>query len=196
MTTIPESWLLGPRMFDLSGQTALVTGGSRGLGTAMATALASCGAKVMITSRKSADAERVAETISKATGQLAYGSELEIGNIDSIPAFVENVVQGMETVDILVNNAGINIRGPIEALSIEEFRKVCDVNVIGLRYLTKHVVPIADTEDAKRNVLGATALERWGRLEEIQSAVVYLASRSSSYCTGSLLAVDGGWTAK
>ena len=56
--------------------------------------------------------------------------------------------------------------------------------------------PIADTEDAKRNILGATAMERWGKLEEIQGAAVFLASTASSYCTGSLLTVDGGWTAR
>jgi gluconate 5-dehydrogenase len=63
-------------------------------------------------------------------------------------------------------------------------------------FLTPMNVPIADTEEAKRFIVGATALERWGQMQEIQGAAIFLASDASSYMTGSMLTVDGGWTAR
>ncbi len=63
-------------------------------------------------------------------------------------------------------------------------------------FLTPMNVPIADLEQTKRSIVGAVALERWGQLHEIQGAAIYLASDASSYVTGSLLMVDGGWTAR
>lgn len=63
-------------------------------------------------------------------------------------------------------------------------------------FLTPMNQAIADTEEAKRFIVGATAMQRWGRLEEIQGAALYLASSASSYTTGSMLSVDGGWTAQ
>ena len=63
-------------------------------------------------------------------------------------------------------------------------------------FLTEMNLPIADSEEAKKFIVGATAMARWGELKEIQGVAIFLASEASSYVTGSMLTVDGGWTAK
>jgi len=63
-------------------------------------------------------------------------------------------------------------------------------------FLTPMNIPIADTEEGKKFIVGATALKRWGDLSEIQGSAIYLASDAASYTTGSMLSVDGGWTAQ
>ena len=63
-------------------------------------------------------------------------------------------------------------------------------------FLTPMNLPIAETEEAKKFIVGAVAMNRWGRLEEIQGAAIYLASDAASFSTGSMMVVDGGWTAR
>ena len=63
-------------------------------------------------------------------------------------------------------------------------------------FLTEINLPIADSEEAKKFILDRTALKRWGELPEIQGAAIYLASEAGSFTTGSMLSVDGGWTAQ
>ena len=256
--------LPGIKQFDLTGKSAIVTGGSKGLGAAMAAGLASAGAEGLVTSRHGEEAAAAAAQIASDFSQKAIGLEADVSSVDDVQAMVERALDEFGKIDILINNAGINIRGPIDELTYEEFQQVQEINVNGVwlccraviphmkrvqygrivnlastlgvvglanrtpyatskgavvqmtralglelapegitcnaicpgPFLTPMNIPIADDEQTKKFIIGAVALERWGELKEIQGAAIFLSSDASSYMTGSLLTVDGGWTAR
>jgi len=117
--------------FDLSGKVALVTGGSRGLGHAMAKALAEAGADVVVTSRKAADCDAAAREI-EAIGRRALAHGCHVGRWDELPGLVEAAYAAFGKVDILINNAGIAPTAP-SSFDITEalFDKTVAVNFKG-----------------------------------------------------------------
>jgi len=120
-------------LFDLTGKTALVTGAARGLGRAMATALADAGANLVVVDVNAAGAETVAEEL-RQTGCGAIAIRVDVTDTQDLQRMVEQVVDEFEHIDILVNNAGINRGGefPPENLPHEVWSDVLNVNLSGV----------------------------------------------------------------
>lgn len=254
----------GSALFDLTGRVAIITGGSKGLGLAIAQGYAAAGASVVLVSRTESEAVAAAKSIEQEYGGKALGIRCDVTSEADVASLVQTVVERLGRIDILVNNAGVNIRGPIDQLSYEQFQSVQRINVDGIWLVTRAVVPtmkshkygriinlssalgivgladrtpyctskgavvqmtralavelapfaitanailpgpfltemnipVKDDPQFKQAVLGATAMNRWGELPEIQAAALYLASDFAGFTTGAMLAIDGGWTAK
>ncbi len=124
-------------LFGLGGQTAVVTGGTSGLGAASAVALAQAGAKVVVSGRNRERGERVVAEIAAAGG----GAQLElvdVGDSRALAAFAERVLAGHGPVDILVNAAGVFARGDAADVTPEEWEALQRTNVAGTFLLCQH----------------------------------------------------------
>ncbi|UCH58540.1 MAG: glucose 1-dehydrogenase [Anaerolineales bacterium] len=117
--------------FDLTGKTALVTGASRGIGLAIAQALAEAGARVVLSSRVQADLERAAQDIRSQGGQ-ALAIAAHTGEAEAVQQLVAQVLTEWGGVDILVNNAGTNPHfGPLLTAEESQWEKIFQVNLLG-----------------------------------------------------------------
>ncbi len=126
------------QLFDLSGKTALVTGGSRGLGLQMAHALGEAGAKIMLSSRKADDLVEAAVEL-KAAGIDVDWIAADCSKELEIRALADETIQRMGHVDILVNNAGAAWGAPAEDHPVEAWDKVMNVNIRGYFILSQHI---------------------------------------------------------
>ena len=118
-------------MQQLLGKTAVITGGTRGIGLAIAQAFAAEGAKVVVASRSQLSVEQAINQI-LSTGGQATGSALDVANLDQVKALSELAIQKFGRMDIWVNNAGISgPYGPTAEIEVIEFYKVIQTNIIG-----------------------------------------------------------------
>lgn len=126
--------------FDLSGRVALVTGASRGIGSAIAGVLAEHGATVVLSSRKQADLDAEAERINAAHPEKAVAIAAHAGRPEELERLVKGVMDRFSRIDILVNNAGTNpYMGPVLDADLAAWDKTFEVNVRGMFVLTKLV---------------------------------------------------------
>ena len=243
----------------LEGKIALITGGSRGIGAAIAKRLAADGANVAITYTKGADAAvSVVKGIERAGGR-AIAIRADSADADATKAAVEQTVAAFGQLDVLVNNAGTAIPKSFEETTLEELDRLIDVNIrgtlvatqaalkhmksgariimigssVGERVMVPGLVPYSATKGAVKmfsqglsrevgsrgitvnNVQpgpidtdlnpaagewavpqkAATALDRYGHVEEVAALVAFVAGPEASYITGANLTVDGGTNA-
>jgi gluconate 5-dehydrogenase len=143
-------------LLELKGRTALVTGGSRGLGLQMAEALGEMGARVAITARKK---DELDEAVSHLTGSSIEAAcyVCDMGKREAIAPAAERILKDFGTIDILVNNAGATWGAPAEDHPLEAWDKLVNVNLTGAFVLTQLI--------GKRSMIPA----RWGRVVNIAS---------------------------
>jgi 3-oxoacyl-[acyl-carrier protein] reductase len=244
---------------DLAGKVALITGGSRGIGAAIAKRLADDGADVAITYTKGIDAAASVLKDIKRAGRKAIAIQADATDAAAVEAAVEETVATFGRLDILVNNAGTAIPKKFEETTLEEMDRVIDINIrgvfvatqaalkhmksggriimigssVGERVLVPGLVPYSATKGAVKifsqalsrevgsrgitvnNIQpgpidtdlnpaagdwavpqkAATALDRYGHVDEIAAMVAFVAGPESSYITGANLTVDGGMNA-
>jgi len=245
-------------LFDLTGKTALVTGGGQGIGLALAQGLADAGARVVLNGRDASKLEAAAGSIGDA---LAL--PFDVTDHAATRMAVDGFEMSHGAIDVLVNNAGMQFRAPLEDYPAEMFEKIFATNVGSVfnvgQAVAKHMIgrghgkiiniasvqtalarpgiaPYTATKGAVANLTKGMATDwgpkglqinaiapgyfdtplnaalvadadfsawiakrtptgRWGKLEELQGACVFLASDASSYVNGQTIFVDGGMTA-
>jgi len=128
-------------MFSLNGKVALITGSSRGIGKAVAEAMAQAGAKVVISSRKAEACESVAESI-RAAGGEAVAIPCNVSDLSQIQSLVDATLEHWGRIDVLVCNAAVNPHfGPSLEISESAFDKVMSTNVKSVLWLCRAVIP-------------------------------------------------------
>jgi NAD(P)-dependent dehydrogenase (short-subunit alcohol dehydrogenase family) len=132
-----------PRLFDLTGKVAIVTGSSRGIGLAIAAAMAEHGCRVVISSRKQDACDEVAHAINAQHGdERAIAVAANISSKDELQNLVDETRKAFGRIDVLVCNAASNpYYGPMAGISDEQFRKILDNNVIANHWLISMVAP-------------------------------------------------------
>jgi NAD(P)-dependent dehydrogenase (short-subunit alcohol dehydrogenase family) len=247
--------------FSLAGKTVLLTGGSRGLGRAMAQALGEAGAAVAVTARTTEAAEAAAHDLGEL-GIRAFGQKLEVSDVDDVESAVRTVSEEFGPIDVLVNNAGIGVGGAAFETPDSVWHDVLATNVNGVWYCSRAVAkrmaergggtivnigsmsasivnqprwqisyltskaavhhmtqglaaewapygirvnaiapgyfltemsPV-DQPEYKAHCVDPAAMKRYGLPHELGPAAIFLASDASSFMTGSIVTIDGGFT--
>jgi NAD(P)-dependent dehydrogenase (short-subunit alcohol dehydrogenase family) len=124
----------------LSGRTALITGASKGLGKAMAVALAQAGARIVLVSRNVEQLNEVATEL-RNTGAEAMVFPTDVSKEEQVKRLEQSVARDCGKIQILINNAGINVRKPLTEFTLEEWRNVMDTNLTSVFLMCRSFIP-------------------------------------------------------
>lgn len=147
--------------FDLTGRVALVTGGSKGLGKAMARGFAEAGANVVISSRSEKELKAALDEILAGTGREGAYIVADMNNRADVKRLAESALKKMGRVDILVNNAGSNAPAPIDQITDEDWDRIIELNLTSIMGLTRALVPQMKER-------------KWGRIIHISSIMGFV----------------------
>jgi NADP-dependent 3-hydroxy acid dehydrogenase YdfG len=129
-------------MADLSGKAVAITGASSGIGEATALALARAGASVALGARRRDRIEALAQRIEDEAGATAVALEVDVAHEAQARAFVAGATERLGRLDVLINNAGVMLLGPVESGDPDDWRRMVEVNLLGLLYCTHAALPI------------------------------------------------------
>ena len=163
---------------ELNGRTALVTGASRGIGAAIATALAEAGAAVAVNYRERADEADAVVAKIKQTGGRAIAVAADVSQAAAVAEMVDRVTSGLGPVDILINNAGIALLRGIDELTESEFDRTIAVNLKSAFLCTQAVLP-------------AMRSRKWGRIVNISSGAARGAGAIGVHYNASKAGMEG-----
>lgn len=128
-------------LFDITGQSALVTGSSRGLGRQLALALAGAGAEVTLHGRDATALEEARLEVESVSGRPAHSVSFDVTDSDQVRAALDRLVEERGTPDILVNNAGLQRRGPFQEFATQDWDDIVSSNLSSVFYVSRALVP-------------------------------------------------------
>lgn len=179
-------------LFDLTGRVALVTGGSRGLGLQIASALGEFGASLALVARKQADLDAAVAQLNRA-GRTAVGFAADLGTPEAASGLTERVMERFGRIDVLVNNAGTAWGAPAEEYPLDGWNKVINLNVTGLFLLTQAVARNAFLKRGKGAVINVASVEGLqGHHPDLPGTIAYNTAKGAVINMTRALAAEWG----
>ena len=166
-------------LFNLSGKTALITGGYTGLGKQMAVALAEYGSDLVLAARKVERCEKVADEISQLFGIKAIAVQCDVSKEEDVVAAVSRTVENFGRLDILVNNAGITWGAPAEEYPLDKWQQVINVNLTGTFMAAKEAYRVMKKQGKGKIINVASVMGLVGCKANIMDAAAYNASKGA-----------------